>query len=151
MMQAIKIKSITSLLLVGLALWAAPCALAASQQQTGKIKGLVLDSNDARIVRAKITISGENVKRTIESDDIGVFEIEVPAGVYQLRVESPGFQQQQVSQLQVKAGAVTSSPLRLAVEPSEPRFEGVEPEEMPIEPSNAPIGEKIPHKKLRKD
>jgi hypothetical protein len=65
-----------------------------ARQLTGKIKGLVLDRNDARIVGATITIESSpkmGFKRQLISGEAGNFEIKVPAGVYYLTVTANGF------------------------------------------------------------
>jgi hypothetical protein len=67
---------------------------AAPRQPLGKIKGLVLDRNDARVVGATITIESSpkiGFKRQLLSGEAGDFEIKVPAGVYYLTVTANGF------------------------------------------------------------
>jgi hypothetical protein len=65
-----------------------------AKQPMGKIKGLVLDRNDARVVDATIIIESSpkvGFKRQLKSGETGDFEIKVPAGVYYITVEANGF------------------------------------------------------------
>lgn len=71
------------------------------QPQTGRVAGLVVDVNDARIVGARITLENAEVKRTRRSDDEGRFDVEVPAGTYQITVEQPGFKKFQLPEFRV--------------------------------------------------
>lgn len=64
------------------------------KQPTGKIKGLILDLNDARITTANITIESSpkiGLKKQLKSGEAGDFEIELPEGIYYLTVEANGF------------------------------------------------------------
>ena len=60
-------------------------------KRTGKVSGVVLDLNEARIVDAVVTIQNPKVKRRVKSGYEGEFEIELPAGIYELTVEAGGF------------------------------------------------------------
>jgi hypothetical protein len=65
-----------------------------AKQSMGKIKGLVLDRNYARVVDATIIIESSpkiGFKRQLKSGEAGDFEIEIPAGVYKIMVEAHGF------------------------------------------------------------
>ena len=73
------------------------------QKTDGKIQGVLLDINDARIVGAKIIIEGAQLKRELKSGDEGNFEIQLPAGSYQIRVEANGFRKFELSPFKVKA------------------------------------------------
>ena len=59
-----------------------------SQNNNGKIQGVLLDINDARIVGARIIIESGQLKRQLRSRNEGDFEIQVPAGTYQIKVEA---------------------------------------------------------------
>ncbi len=73
-----------------------------SVSQSGKIAGVVLDINDARIADATVIIERAKFKRELRSGDAGEFEIELPAGVYQITVEKHGFNRFVVESLKVK-------------------------------------------------
>ena len=75
-----------------------------AQKTNGKIQGVLLDINDARIVGARVIIENGKLKRELTSADEGNFEIELPAGSYQIRVEANGFRKFELSPFKVKAG-----------------------------------------------
>ena len=72
------------------------------QKSVGKIQGVLLDINDARIVGAKITIEGGQFKRELRSGNEGDFETQLPAGSYQISVEANGFRRFELSPFKVK-------------------------------------------------
>jgi hypothetical protein len=74
-----------------------------SQNNNGKIQGVLLDINDARIVGARIIIESGQFKRQLRSGNEGDFEIQVPAGTYQIKVEANGFRKFELSPFKVKA------------------------------------------------
>jgi len=73
-----------------------------SRNETGKIQGVVLDANDARIVGATITIENDQFRRELKSGEEGDFEVAIPAGVYQIKAEAHGFRRFELSPLKVK-------------------------------------------------
>jgi uncharacterized membrane protein len=74
-----------------------------SASSPGKIKGVILDVNDARVVNAIIKVEGDELKRLLKSDDKGQFEISLPPGAYQITIEANGFRRFVYSSLKVKA------------------------------------------------
>jgi hypothetical protein len=74
-----------------------------SRDAMGKIQGVVLDANDARIVGATITIETPGFKRQLKSGDEGNFELRLPAGVYLIKADASGFRNFELSPLTVKA------------------------------------------------
>jgi uncharacterized membrane protein len=71
--------------------------------QAGKIIGVVLDANNARIVGATIKIENARFNRELQSGEEGNFEVELPAGTYQITVEKHGFQRFELSPFRVNA------------------------------------------------
>lgn len=59
----------------------------------GKVKGTVMDANGAVVVtpRPSIIFKGKNGVRTVVATDSGDYEIALPAGVYEVTTETPGF------------------------------------------------------------
>lgn len=80
-----------------------PSARAAASQ-SGSLKGVVLDPNDARIAGAVIRMEGASFFRETESDEEGNFEIELPGGTYRLTVEKEGFKRFSLSPVQLSVG-----------------------------------------------
>jgi uncharacterized membrane protein len=82
-----------------------PAGQKRTSARRSKIVGTVLDKNGARIVGAVVKIENAQVSRAALSDTEGVFEVELPAGVYQMTVEMDGFNKFELSTFRVKAGA----------------------------------------------
>jgi hypothetical protein len=117
-MSALRIVSI--FLLVGMA--TLPCHAKASvergtETQQSRISGVVLDRNDSRIVGALITIKNAGFVRRVRSDDEGRFELELPAGNYEISVEQRGFKTYKLPSLRADAGATAQVNIHLEVEP----------------------------------
>lgn len=64
-----------------------------SDQPMGKVRGTVMDSNGAVIVIPKptIIIEGGQTTKKVMPDENGNYEIELPAGIYQISTEIAGF------------------------------------------------------------
>jgi len=60
-------------------------------QSTGRVRGVVLDPHEARIIDATITVEGSRFVRVIKTNELGEYEIEVPSGVYRIRAEIPRY------------------------------------------------------------
>jgi hypothetical protein len=75
-----------------------------SLKQFGKIKGRVVDVNNARIPRADITIVGEGLRWRVTTDSEGEFEISLPIGEYRLSVEANGFRRSASQKFLIKSG-----------------------------------------------
>ena len=94
-------------------------AVAARTQdlQTCKVTGVVLDPNEARIVGAIVTVENGSFKREVRSNEEGNFEIELPAGTYQLVVEMEGFKKFKLSPFYASGGASEHVKVRMKVKP----------------------------------
>ena len=57
----------------------------------GKLSGMVLDPRKVYVSGAAITVIGRRVKRQLYSADDGSYSIELPPGVYVVRIAHPGF------------------------------------------------------------
>lgn len=106
------------LILLQVGITALPClANARVENPNSRITGVVLDRNDARVVGAVITIKNDGFIRRVRSDDEGRFELELPAGSYEISVEQPGFKTYKRSSLQAEAGATAQLNIHLEVDP----------------------------------
>lgn len=90
------------------------CAAATAQTSTTRISGTVLDSSGAVVPRAAVTLTNEatGASERQETTDAGLYSFpSVPAGMYTLRVEAPGFR------AAVRAGIVlqVNTPVNLDV------------------------------------
>jgi hypothetical protein len=57
----------------------------------GKLRGMVLDPQKIYVPGATITIKGRRVRRQLYSADDGSYSIELPPGMYIVRIAHPGF------------------------------------------------------------
>src|SRR5882724_1037629 len=73
-------------------------------QATGKIKGIVLDPNEARIPAVTILIEGGHVTRRLTTNDLGEYESEVPAGTYHIKADLPNYFPFQRAAIRVESG-----------------------------------------------
>ena len=114
-MRVMSLRILLILLQVGIT--ALPCLTNARvENPNSRITGVVLDRNDARVVNAMITIKNDGFVRRVRSDDEGRFELELPAGSYEISVEQPGFKTYKRS-LRAEADAAAQLNIHLAVDP----------------------------------
>ncbi len=88
-----------------------------ASRTTGIIQGSVIDQTGGAIAGATIQLTNPatNQTRSGASDSTGSFLLTgVPVGVYQLKVESPGFAAYQNKTVEVSVGSITSVTVRLA-------------------------------------
>jgi len=86
-----------------------------AKRKAGQIVGVVLDKNDARVVRARIKVAGQGFKWLGETDTNGEFTVEVPFGEYRIYVIAPGFRKFESASLKVKSGEKQKVNLHLEV------------------------------------
>jgi hypothetical protein len=74
-------------------------------QVTSRISGYVKDTSGAIVPQAAVTaISQQGLTRTTNSDTTGYYELlEIPASLYQIQVEAPGFQKQTQTNVELQA------------------------------------------------
>jgi hypothetical protein len=117
----------------------------ARSQDNIKLKGVLLDPQDARIVLAMVTLESDKLKRQVYTNEEGVFEVQLPAGVYQLTVESNGFKKLQMTAVSVNSD--DADDLTIHLEPERTGPHGVF--DLQIEPENSPLPEKIKPRKIQ--
>lgn len=93
------------------------CATLSFAQQTGRITGIVVDPNDARVVGAYITIENSEYKRTRRSNSEGKFELRVPSGAYNITVEQSGFKKFRLRDVRVGTETHELGNIKLEVAP----------------------------------
>jgi uncharacterized membrane protein len=80
-------------------------ALPAWGQGSSELKGRVVDVLGAAIAKATVTIKTSEGKNQVVTDEDGEFEIQLPAGVYEIRTEEmPGFLASKYAKVRVKRG-----------------------------------------------
>jgi hypothetical protein len=88
-------------------------------QPKSRLVGVVLDRNDAVVIGVTVRVASGTFKRRVKSDGDGRFEMEVPAGCYELTAEQPGFRKFRISPFQVRAGARELINIHLEVAPTD--------------------------------
>src|SRR5258705_13325303 len=88
-------RSVTVVLVMFMAVFAGTEAAQPPSPQhdttTSRLVGTVIDKNDARIAGAVIRIENASYRKELQTDDNGVFQLELPAGSYRITVEMSGF------------------------------------------------------------
>jgi hypothetical protein len=84
---------------------------------TGKLKGVVVDWQYARIVRSCLTVRNKTFQAKVMVDEEGAFEAELPAGVYEVVALSPGFSRLRRKNVRIEPGAARTLNFLLEVAP----------------------------------
>jgi len=93
----------------------APLSARGSRQQYGKIKGQVVDINDAKILRADVVIVGEGLRWRLTTNDEGEFETLLPTGEYQFSVEANGFRRFSSRRFEIESGETQRFNIKMKV------------------------------------
>src|SRR5260370_39446968 len=102
---------------LGAALAALPVRLAA-QVATGNIRGVVMDSTDAVIPSAKVTLtnSGTGLQRVVATNESGDFNAPfMPPGDYQIAAEVAGFSKKVLTRINLQVDQTAT--IRIVLEP----------------------------------
>jgi hypothetical protein len=91
----------------------------AAPEQTGKIAGVILDANKARITNAGITVTNGHTSYRTSSDDSGEFSLYLPPGEYRMKASADGFEDHSIAPFSVRVGATLTFKITLRVR--EPR------------------------------
>src|SRR5277367_2326990 len=105
-------KSLVSLL------WMATSTLAFSQLPSGTINGRVIDPQGHIVVGAHVTVTnnGKSLARESLTNSDGLYAItSLPAGAYELRVESPGFAVSEAHNLLLAVGTITTADISMKI------------------------------------
>ena len=90
-------------------------ASAAGGPRLGKIKGLVVDTNQARVFRAEILILGGGRRWRLTTNEEGEFETSLPTGEYQFSVEADGFRRFSSQIFAIKSGKTQRFNIKMKV------------------------------------
>ena len=95
----------------------------ANAQQTGTIKGVTLDDGGLEIPGVTITISSDNLiggaQQKITDDQGRFFFTKLPAGIYLVRAEMPGFATKEYPNIQVLIGKTVPLTIEMVVQSAE--------------------------------
>ena len=86
-----------------------------ARRPTGKVVGVILDPNDARVPEAAVRFKSGGRTREVTSDEQGQFEISLPEGRYQVTVEARHFRRFVLSSLEVKSNVTEMINIHLEV------------------------------------
>ena len=110
-----EIVAISLLLLIAHVLANPMCAQSRRlQSEPGKLAGMIVDPNEARINGAKILIVGKGIKRETIADEEGYFQLDLPQGRYVVTVSANGFRSARRN-IFVKSNSVMVLNVKLAV------------------------------------
>lgn len=110
-MKKLTLCMLAFLLLVGL--------VDAQSEKTGKFKGVIVDQHDSVIMTATITVTSKGRRWVLKPRlTDGRFEVELPAGRYDIQVEAYQFQTVKLKKIQVKPGSETEQKVMLKVLPT---------------------------------
>ena len=96
-----------------------PAQSAEESQPKSRLVGVVLDRNDAVVIGVTVRVTSGTFKRRVRSDGDGRFEMELPAGCYELTAEQPGFRKFRLNPFQVRAGTRELINIHLEIAPPE--------------------------------
>ena len=80
---------------------------AMGQEPVVKVSGVVVDWQYARVLPTTIVFKSEGQTKEVKVDDQGVYEVELPPGLYLVKATAPNFRERRV---------------RLQLEPAAPRI-----------------------------
>lgn len=86
-----------------------------TRERAGRVSGVVLDVNNARVAKARVTIKARNFSREVLTGEAGQFDVDLPAGEYYFTVEANGFCRFEGESLKIKSGAAEMINIHLEV------------------------------------
>jgi hypothetical protein len=113
-----------------------------ANQELARVRVTILDQTDARVVGAVVAIiKNETVIKNLYTNGLNESEIELPPGIYRLKVDASGFKAYEDGNLTVEVGRLNELTIRLIGAP----IGGGCPvgEWQPVEVQKAPLVEKI--------
>ena len=103
------------LLQIFFALFIIPCS---AQNLSGKIKGFVVDWQDARVLGTTITFENKQFQKTVTVNSDGEYEIELPAGLYVITARCPNFRKYRFKSLKITANKMRTLNIKLKLLPT---------------------------------
>ncbi len=102
-------------LVIGNALQTSPCNRRGTYGAgaVGTIKGTIRSADGGAVRGASVIIEGSNLRRQVESDLNGGYEVELPPGSYRVVVERAGFRPFRGAELPLKSAATETHDVRL--------------------------------------
>jgi len=118
-------------------------------QESGRLSGVLLDPQNAVVVRALVTVANDKRKYIAYSDDTGRFQFEIPAASYKVSVEGFGFKQYITDEITVAPSSKIDLSIPLSPIGGPICILIVERVFTPLTKTDAPVAEKIQPRKIR--
>lgn len=115
--RAAKVSAVTPLLLVAQFVIAPAQQPPPARAATGRVKGTVSDWQPARILGACLTFKAKSFEKNIKVDEDGAFEVELPAGTYEVTAHAFHFEQFRLKALRVEPNATRTLDITLKLAP----------------------------------
>lgn len=77
-----------------------------SAQSVGRFKGILIDKRGKKVSKASVTVEGVKGKRysqKLVTNKSGKFEVDLPAGSYQITITKPGFMVLTLTAVEIEA------------------------------------------------
>jgi Ca-activated chloride channel family protein len=87
----------------------------AQRRQRSTIQGNVVDANNARVAGALVTVESTHLRRELETNDEGNFQVELPPDDYTISVEKAGFKKFALSRFRTERDSQHNLTVRLKV------------------------------------
>src|SRR5262245_30120203 len=80
-----------------------------AQSKPGTLRGIVQDQQKAELPGARLTITNAHTQETykILSNEVGQYKAELPAGIYTITAEIPGFNTAKIGDVRVRENEST--------------------------------------------
>ncbi len=91
------------------------CVQSNDAEPLGRIKGMIVDWQDARVINASIVIEAKNFRREVVSDEAGEFSVELPKGMYRIKVSHSIFKTYVIKKLKVSESNAPVMKIKLQV------------------------------------
>ncbi|MGI8638208.1 MAG: carboxypeptidase-like regulatory domain-containing protein [Segetibacter sp.] len=102
-------------LIIAFVLCFAPCL---AQNASAKVKGIVVDWQNARVLATIIVFQNKQFRREITVNPDGEYEIELPVGSYVVKAQRFGFRQYRFKSLKVVANETRTLNIELKYAPT---------------------------------
>lgn len=94
------------------------CIPSLAQDITGKIKGVVVSPENARVLGTTISLENKRFRKTITVNPDGEYEIELPIGYYVVRAYQVGFRPYRLKSLRIEASQTRTLNIELKFAPT---------------------------------
>jgi hypothetical protein len=94
-----------------------PPGVKAQGDQRCSIQGTVVDRNNARVADALVTVESTHLRRDVETNEEGSFQVELPPDDYKISVEKAGFKRFVLSSFRIEKASHHNVTVLLQIKP----------------------------------